>query len=62
MSELFDFIQDTFMPKNYGRCIYCRKITDETNVIADDVDEEGHPTGSREFAHNECCEHSFDKI
>ena len=58
----FKYLGDPLNTTPKGKCIYCGEMTEETNVIADDVDEEGNVTGCREFCCNNCYENMKDKI
>jgi hypothetical protein len=58
MSKLFDYLKDTLMPQKSGKCCQCGELTQHTEIIADDVDEEGNATGCRDY----CCERCYDRL
>jgi len=56
---LFETLKKELKPQQVkmDKCICCGQLTDEMNMIADDVDEDGQPTGYRDFCHNTCYEY-----
>jgi hypothetical protein len=60
---LFETLKKELKPQQVkmGKCIYCGETTEETQVIADDVDEEGQATGCREWCCPNCYENMKDK-